>query len=463
MKPVLLSLILFWVIETAAQGAEMKFGGEFRVRGFYTNNLSDARNGGKGACRGPDGISGNANDTCNDQEAFNDARFRLKVMATEGLATGVVLIDFFNGFSGRNVATLNSDATGAGTGDRTLGSEGFGRSLDSVRLKEGYLRLSWPGAHLIVGRQGMTMGHGLILDDTADAISLAIPIGWASLTFVDLLLDTDSSGSNTSAYLSNLSLFPSAHFGSSLFVLYLRDRGPNLILTPCETGGTTGCAISAFGADHTGLSVFGWAMDYQRPSLRWATEVDYLKGTIRTDQKTVRNPLGRGIDLHGVNLLGQVGWSRDRLETGLTGLYATGQEAGDLPKNEGHQLNINAVSPNFVLGNILVNNETVSDRDGGSMGGLTAARLSIGWRPTATFRGELAWIRAWLTERPDPGASRDLGWELDANAFYQLDSKLLLTGGFGLLFTNDAWKALMEDAEATDRMIKLSTKLSYTF
>ncbi|MBI3812585.1 MAG: hypothetical protein HY283_10370, partial [Nitrospirae bacterium] len=121
-----------------ARAAEMKFGGEFRARGFYTDNLSDLNSGIK------------------DREVFNDERFRLKVSAAEGLATGVVLVDFFNGSSGQDVATLNSTPTGNGTGDRTSGSAGFGGSLDTVRLKEADLRVSWPEVPLVAGRQGVT-------------------------------------------------------------------------------------------------------------------------------------------------------------------------------------------------------------------------------------------------------------------------------------------------------------------
>ncbi len=462
MKRFYYGLIVFCLIGAAAplpaRAAEMKFGGEFRTRGFYTNNLTDL-NSGK-----------------DDQEAFNDARFRLKVSATEGLATGVVLIDFFSGSQGQDVAALNSTSTGDRTGDRVLGSEGFGRSLDVIRLKEGYLRVSWPLLHLVVGRQGVTLGQGLILDDTADAVSVAIPMGWASLTFVDLLIDTPPGGSgNTSAYLANLNLSPSADFGSSLFALLLKDRGPNLFYTPsfsipanllpvppCVAVTAHGCNLSDFGDDQAVLAVLGWAMDHHGPSFRWATELNYLKGSIRTDQAVAMNPSARGIDLRGGNALGQFGWTGQRTDIQLTGIYSTGQKPNDLPPT-GHKLNINAISPNFVLGNILVNNETVSDRDGGNIGGLTAAKLAIGWRPGGMIRAELAGIRAQMTERPAAGESRDLGWELDANASWQMDPHLLLTGGFGILFPGDAWMTLKADPAATDHMIKASTKLIYTF
>lgn len=435
-----------------ARAADMKFGGEFRARGFYTNNLTDLNSG------------------INDQEAFNDARFRLKVSATEGIATGVVLVDFFNGPGGQDVATLNSASTGDGTGDRTSGSTGFGRSLDSVRLKEGYLRVSWPEVHLVAGRQGVTLGHGLILDDTADAFSIAVPMGWASLTVMELLIDTPPSrgSGNTSAYLTNLNMAPSAEFGSSVFALLLKDRGPNLLFgsspffAPCGFGSTAPCPLSGFGDDQATMTVLGWAMDYKGQALRWATELNYLKGSIRTKDATALNPVPRGIELGGANALGQFGWVGGRMDIQMTGLYATGQKPNNLPPT-GHKLNINAISPNFVLGNILVNNETVSDRDGGNIGGVTAAKLAVGWRFGGMIRAELAGIRAQMTDRPAAGQSRDLGWELDTNASWQLDPRLLLTAGAGILFPGDAWITLKGDPGATDHMIKASTKLIYTF
>ena len=450
MRTLFYFLIFLGLFETAAQAAEIEFGGEFRARGFYTNNLTDL------------------DSSEDDQETFNDARFRLNVSATEGLATGVVLVDFFNGSAGQDVAALNAMSSGNGTGDRTLGSDGFGRSLDAVRLKEGYLRVSWPRLHLVIGRQGVTLGHGLILDDTADAVSVAIPMGWASLTFVDLLLSNDVSGSgSTSAYLADLNLAPTAGFGSSLFALLLKDRGPNLFFgqssffAPCGIGSTADCPLTDFGDDQATLAVMGWTMDHKGPSFRWATELNYLKGSIRTDQATPLNLSGDSIDLRGANALGQFGWTGRRIDALLTGLYATGQKPDDLPPT-GHKLNINAISPNFVLGNILVNNETVSDRDGGNIGGLTAAKLAIGWKPGGMIRGELAGIWARLTEEPAADAPRDLGWELDVNAFWPLDPHLLLTGGFGVLFPGDAWVTLL-GPQASDQMIKLSTKLIYTF
>ncbi|MBI3595893.1 MAG: hypothetical protein HY203_01920 [Nitrospirae bacterium] len=480
MKALFYSLIFLGLFVAAvpltARAADIKFGGEFRTRYFYDNNLTDAHSSDGKTCRGPDGVPGTTDDTCKDQESFADARFRLKIVATEDIMTGVVLVDFFNGNNGQDVATLNAPSTGTGTGNRILGSDGFGQSLDSVRLKEGYLRISWPAAHLVIGRQAVTLGHSLILDDTADAVTLAIPIGWASLTFMDLFLyNTASGSSNTSAYLADLNIDPTAGFKSSLFMLLLKDRGPNLsfnqsaFFIPCANVpllSPATCPISDFGDDQATVATVGWSMDQQAASFRWATELDYLTGSIHTSNNPTvvpaLNPSERKISLGGMNALGQVGWTGIRFDTLFTGLYATGQKAGNLPPT-GDKLNINAISPNFVLGDILVNNDNVSDRDGGNIGGLTATKLAFGWRPDPVFRAELAAIWARLTQEPASNAPRNLGVEWDLNASWQLEPRLLLTGGFGILFPGQGWRTLYSDPQANDNMIKVSTKLSYTF
>ncbi|HEY4485330.1 MAG TPA: hypothetical protein VI702_03265 [Nitrospiria bacterium] len=455
MKSIARALILLAMMSTSAAAAEIKFGGEFRARGFYDNNLTDVHTGGK------------------DEESFSDARFRLKIMAKEGLATGVLLADFFDGGTGADAATLNTPNGGV-TGNRILGSDGFGRSLDSIRLKEAYLKMSWPFVNFIVGRQPVTLGHGLILDDTADSVAMAVPLGWATLTFVQMLLETVPENSqDTTAYLVNLNIVPSSVFRSGFFAMLLRDRGPNLTYTPgfsvppglvaaCATGPNS-CALSDFGDANAALGVFGWSMDYKASAFYWATELDYLKGSIRTDLPTADNPAGDDIDLFGANALMRLGWRGPRLDSEVTGLYATGQKLDEWPAAGGSRININAISPNFRLGNILVNNETTSDRDGGNIGGISAVKLALGWRSSPAFRTELSGIGARLTEEPDSNGRRNLGWELDADTYWQLDPNLLLISGFGLLFPGDAWQSLLGNAEAKDHMVKLSTKIVYTF
>ena len=79
------------------------------------------------------------------------------------------------------------------------------------------------------------------------------------------------------------------------------------------------------------------------------------------------------------------------------------------------------------------------------------------------FRTELAVIWARVTEAPAKNASRNLGSEWDLNASWQLEPRLLLTGGAGILFTGNGWRTLYADPNANANMVKFSTKLTYTF
>jgi hypothetical protein len=251
-------------------------------------------------------------------------------------------------------------------------------------------------------------------------------------------------------------------------MMVLKDRGPNLsfnqsaFFAPCGFGTPSSCPLTDFGTNEASLATVGLSMDQQLTAFRWAAELDYLTGSITTHDPTALNPSARKISMQGMNALGQVGWTGNRYDGLFTALYATGQKAGNLPPG-GDKLNINSISPNFVLGDILVNNENVSDRDGGDVGGLTAVKLALGWKATPLFRAELAAIWAQLTEAPANNAPRNLGREFDLNASWQLEPRLLLTAGAGVLFPGGGWKTLFVDPQANDNMIKISTKLTYTF
>jgi len=452
-----------------AGAAEVQFSGEVRLRGFYTNNLSDARNRDGDLCPGPDGI---LDETCDDEEAFSDARFRLKMTAAEGIATGVAVVDFFSQ-EGRTVAALSRTAT-VETGNWRLGGEGFGGSLDTLFLREGYLRASFPWLNVLLGRQRIQLGHSLVLDDTADALVLAVPAGPASLTFGDLkLVESDSDntggGSDTDTYFSHLAWVPTTDVVTTLFLIYLRDPGPSLIFNGvCEDPEITpptfqSCTLSDLGDDQMRLYILGWTLDKQSGLFRFGLEADLLNGSISTDETTDLNPTGEDIKLRGLNGLVQMSLIWPSLQIGLTGVYASGQGSEDSPQAGGKKLNINALSPNFVLGNILINNETESDRDGGNIGGLTAVKLALGGRAGQKLQAEAAVLWAQLTERPAPGVDRDLGWEFDLNGIYPLDDHLIWTSGFGILLTGEGWQGIYGDPDATNHQIKLATKLVYTF
>ena len=77
-----------------AKAVEVKVNGEVRVRGVYSNNLSDGHtHEAQAICRADNGeLMG----SCNDQEAFSDIRFRSKITLAEGESAGVVVLDLLS-------------------------------------------------------------------------------------------------------------------------------------------------------------------------------------------------------------------------------------------------------------------------------------------------------------------------------------------------------------------------------
>ncbi len=460
---VLLTSAIGLVLSQEAWGLDIKYNGNIRFRAFYTNNLSDVHDHNGEVCRGPDGI---LDDTCDDQEAFMDARFRLRLSATEGIATGVVAVDFLSQ-EGRNVATLAPSET-VQTGNWRFGSDGFGGSLDTLFLREAYLHATIPWFHMVLGRQPIQLGHSLILDDTVDALVFGVPAGPVSLTVGGLKLiesdrvDTLIDDSDTDVYFSHLAWVPTPGITTSFFLVHLRDRGPGLKFNGvCEDPADIPpafqrCDLDGLGDDLMQLFVAGWTLDRKSDRFHLGLEADLLNGG-------VLNHSGEDIKIRGFNGLIQMKILWPVVQIGLTSVYASGQKTKDLPAVDSKKLNINAISPNFVLGNILVNNETISDRDGGDIGGLTAVKLALERSLWLGVEGELVVIWARLTERPAMGIDPDLGWEVDFNSTYPLDDHLLLMSGFGFLFPGEGWQGLFGDPEAEDLQIKLTTILTYTF
>jgi hypothetical protein len=463
----LLSIIHYQLSTINAWAVEVTFGGEVRLRGFYTNNLSDAHSDDEDVCPGSDGV---LDESCDDQEAFNDARFRLRMTAAEGIATGVAVVDFLSQ-EGRSVSAFTrSPGEEVQTGNWRMGGEGFGGSLETLFLREAYLHASFSWLNLVLGRQTIRLGHSLILDDTADALVLAIPAGPVSLTFGDLRLieadgDATSFKADADAYFSHLAWALPSGTVTSLFAVYLRDPGPGLVFNGfCKDPlaappAQQSCVLSDLGDDQMKLYIVGWTLDRQSGLFRIELEADLLRGLLSTNKATALNPAGEDIKLRGVNGLAGMSLIWTNLQLGLTGVYASGQPSEDL----GEELNVNALSPNFVFGNILVNNETRSDRDGGNIGGLIAIKLTVGGPVLKKLNGEAAVLWARLTEKPSPGAEQDLGWEFDLNTSYPFDDHLNWTTGLGILMTGEGWQGIYGDPDATNNQIKLSTKLIYSF
>src|SRR5579884_2880545 len=164
------------LLQTASlYAAEIKFEGDFRVRGIYTDNLSDA------------------NKSTPDEQAFADGRFRLKTTATAGITSGVVVLDFTSAFHDPGTNTgVGCVVTGCTTGNYRFGTANFGGSYNIVGVREAHIDLDLHFVRLVLGRQAIKLGHSLILDDTTDAIVAKFMAGPVHAMLADAkLLDTN--------------------------------------------------------------------------------------------------------------------------------------------------------------------------------------------------------------------------------------------------------------------------------
>jgi hypothetical protein len=462
-----------WIASGRPALAEVSLKGEVQVRGFYTNNLTDSRSHG-GNCPGPDRILGTADDTCDDQDSFNDIRSRLKVKAGTAVASGVAVVDVFSR-EGGSPAELSPSSTGTvETGYYRFGTDPTGGSVTTVVLREGYLQLTLPRINFLAGRQPIRLGNGLILDDTVDALVLAIPAGPVGITLGSLKLveSDDGIGANIDSdlYFLDAAWVASPSFTGKIFLLTVQDRGPSLTMAgPCER--TTGtppayqrCALADLGDGALRLYTAGIVFDFQAGHWRFGGEGDGLKGTLNSNNASALNPAGENLDLLGVNGLIRIESVWPGVTAGLIGLYASGQGRGDLPGsgNSRAKLNINAISPNFVLGNILLNNEINSDREGGNPGGIAALRFCLQRAFREDLTGEVAAIWARLTRSAGLGGTL-LGWEFDVNTTYRISENLAWKNGAAILLSGSAWEGLYGDPRADSNQIKADSKLVLTY
>ena len=493
---------------------DLNFDGDFRVRGWYSDNLTDAHDGDKNQTPGLGGVVGvppfplvncaNQTTKCNDEQAFDDLRFRLRTTLRAGVTTAVVTLDLANGLqatAGNNVATFQQVPNSvllanpflAGTGDTRFGI-GFGNSYNVIGIREAYLKVDvLPEFSLKAGRQLIKLGHGLILDDTVGAIGGVGKFGPFTVMLADAVIcDTNALGSvgtcvspgnvvasgtggDTDLYIARLNFTHMDDHKLGLFVTYLDDRKAATV--PFFTLGDQSGDLWTVGATADGK--FGPA--------NLNLEVDYLTGT-------GNKPGGaQNDDLRGYNALASInGFTVGPANLGLTLLYTSGVNANKMA----HRDNVNSISGNYALGNILLNNTERSDRDGGSVGGplapfiagtltglppgnqvggsgfnglgMTAIKLAASMNPLEKLGVDAAVIWAQTSETASsgpivPGPSRNLGVELDGNVQYKLDQYATLFAGIGYLFVGDAWQAIYQDANAKDNMIKMDMGVSYRF
>jgi hypothetical protein len=444
-----------FLLQTASlYAADIKFEGDFRVRGIYADDLD-------------------ADEDTEDQQAFGDGRFRLRTTATAGITTAVVTMDFTNAFNDPNNLSCpdGGGPTGAdacATGNYRFGSANFGGSYNIFGMREAYLRLDLDRVKLAFGRKMFKLGHSLILDDTMDAIAVKFMVGPLDVLLADgKLVESNAlgvpgnTGSDSDLYLAKAGFKHGDGHELGIFVTYLNDRDRSLLgvalLTPPGTPG-----------DAT-LWTLGVTADGKFGPINLGAEIDFLNGEISNGTTT---------DLAGLNILVGVGLKVAAVDVGVTGLYTTGDDATDAGER-----NVNGISGNFVLGNILVNDNINSDREGqcasvgggriGSGGagcfaglGVTGLKVSAGLEGVPfgkTCHTEVAAIWAQTTEDPvGPGGAgdSDLGIEIDLNHRHKLDDNVAVAVNLGYLLSGDAWQTI---GTGDDNQVKGIISLNYMF
>lgn len=428
---------------SSSWAVDLKWGGDYRLRGFYIDNLTDA------------------DKNTQDSAAYYSSRFLLTLAATEDNVSGVV--------------TLAAGTEGT-NGNRLLGATSFGPDGSAVGLVEAYLKADFKTWGLKGGRAIYKLGNGVILDDAVDGLWANFGLGATALTVATLKLNeqTDTGSGvaigNTAApgTAGDADLYViNAGFGKmamgpahdlNLFAAYLKDRSATLV---------GGGAIP----DDVTLLILGASADADLGGLRLKGEFDFMDGTNK-------RPLLTDRDIKGMNLVLGAKLNAGAIPLGVDFIYTTGLD----PAKAGTEFNINGLSGNYPVGIIITNTGAVSDtyKDGTCLSigggrayaggalnclngdGLTAVKVSTGM-VHGPHTVDVAAIYAKSTEEPVAlNGDTDIGIELDATLTWALTKRLSAMGGIGYLISGDYWKFGVA-AAPTDNMTVLVTQLAYTF
>jgi len=457
---------------------DVNFSGEVRVRAFWNDNMIDGNSGG--------GVN-------EDMSRFNDMRFRLKTSIKAGVTTGVVLLDFANCYTGFAGSTLDGPLYGTGsfptgpmgTGNCRFGTGGLGHSSNVVGVREAYLKIDLSKVQLILGRQTLKLGHGIIFDDTADAVTVILPLNGATVTAsmlqmvdnTDALFNTPPFGINqdSTIWLVNLGMDHGSHI-INLYDAFLYDQSVSNGTTWTSTFYPTvdgAWFLGPLAVNKLWINYMGISLDAKSGSTTLAFEGTYDWGSAEAP-----GVLAKDTRIGGWNLFGDATVDTGGAKLGGTVVYTSSQS----PTNFGGSLNIADISGNFQLGNILVNGEMNTDRDGSSLSGgvggqgLFAVKLHADMMPTEKLDLNGAVIYALTPDRGmsvlalcGTGCDRTIGYELDANAKYKVDDNLVFSAGAGYLITANGAKDFYSvndgcAARCADSNIwKLSAKAVFTF
>src|SRR3989454_596073 len=457
-----LLLLLFMVVSILAclpaalsWAVELNMNGDFRVRGFYNNNLTDATNGRK------------------DDNAYNTERFILNLEAKSGqgpiTVQGVLTTDFTS-INGTGNSRFGEFPFGpASRGDGATNPKGFATSENTFTLLQAYLKINTPYGNFAVGRQVFKLGLGLIVADAVDAFVLEIPIGGAKVTLGDLKIfdstqgitnggvfvgsgTTGGTGGGTDLYLGNVNLKTAKETKGDIFASLYRDRGPSFITHPNFT---------PFGASaNAWAGIYGIAAETKQALFHGIFEADLIRGW-------VSDPASQGALLQGHNVLAGADVDVGAANLGLTLVYSSGQDAGDV--TSGKRANINGINGDFPLGIITTNvgarspapvDGTCPSFTGNGLGGrpgcfggsgLVTAKFAASYTPPTlpkvNLEFDVLYDRA-ARQRPIQSVAGVfikggdyIGTELDVFLRYAITKEMSFTAGLGHLFTGNYFEA----------------------
>lgn len=434
-------------VTTPSWALDVQWGGDYRLRGFYNDNLTDQ------------------DKDNSDSAAYYSSRFLLTMAAADDNVAGVVTL-----LAGRSFAN--------GSGNRLLGDTPYGPDGSTdVGLLEAYLKADFGRWAFAGGRKVYKLGHGIVLDDAVDGLWADFKAGPAAVTVATLKLNertndfvvgignTASNGTAGDADLYVLNArfgeMPATH--TDVALTYLKDRSAGLFDPPGVVADGDDATVLGLIVAHGGI--------YQGVHLHG--EVDYFRGDV-TDA-AVYGPNQQ--DLKGMNLTLGAKFDKGPIPFGVDLLYATGHDED----STADEVNINGFNGNYPVG-IIINNTgarsldtkdgTCLSFDGSSLGGssgcieghgLMAVKLSSGMShgPHVVDVG-LIWAQS--VEDPDGSvgpAGESIGIELDATVTWALTRRLSLLGGVGYLMSGDFFETVGNTDP--DAMTVLVTQLSYTF
>ncbi|MEK7286625.1 MAG: hypothetical protein AAB035_04930 [Nitrospirota bacterium] len=438
------SLSLVLAMEPSEGTASVKLSGEFRTRGFYTDNIDH-----------PIVVGSNSG-----AEAFGDMRFRLRTKVTSEHAMGVIVADFVNGYCAPSVATVQSvvplgpvagapilidQASGCPMGTVPTGNArfgtgtAFGHSLNIVGVKEAYLMLNIKDTKLVAGRKHYRLGHGLVLSDTATGVAGRRAFGPITLTVADLNLGDPAAigmpgtgtGDDSDFYLIKVTDTPPAgspYYGAEKYQAYLGWLAdPNGNLT-----------YNGVSANEATMGLFGLSL--HRYTYRTGGPVIDME--LNTIWGSIEGAGAADPKISGMSAMAEVTMGKSE----VTFVYGSGQDPMQTPATGG-KLNVNALSANYKLGQILIDNGYRSDRDGGSLDvkgrGIVALKGAYKIVANEKHSADVAVIFAQTTEDASTTvASHNLGVEVGGHAECKLDKNLALSAGIGYLFAGKAWETL---------------------